>query len=66
LRRAAGSTRSLRLLRRVTARRSGGASRFSTVLLARSRTTTYRAATRLTGGTLLDGRSPIIRLRGGR
>ena len=53
-------------VRRVRLRRSKGAGRFSAVLRARSRRTTYRAATRLTGGALVNGRSPIIRLRGRR
>ncbi len=53
-------------VRRVRLRHAEGGRRFSAILRARSRTTTYRAATRLTGGALVDGRSPIIRFRGGR
>lgn len=53
-------------VRRVRLRHTEGVGRFSAILRARSRATTYRAATRLTVGALVDGRSPIIRLRGGR
>ena len=52
-------------VRRVRLRHSEGVGRFSAILRTRSQRTTYRAATRLTGGALIDGRSPIIRLRGG-
>jgi len=53
-------------VRRVRLRHTEGVGRFSAIISARSRATTYRAATRLTVGALVDGRSPIIRLRGGR
>lgn len=54
------------LVRRVTLRRTRGVGRFSVTLRARAQTTTYRAATRLGGDALTDGRSATLRLRGRR
>ena len=53
-------------VRRVRLRTAGGVARFSVTTLRRGATTTYRAATRLSVPSLVDGRSPVIRLTGRR
>lgn len=50
------------LLKRVRLVQAGGVRRFKATLRQRRTTTTYRAATRLTGVGVLDGRSSTIRL----
>ncbi len=61
-----GSSGRYAAVKRVTLRSTKGVARFTTVVRTRATPSVYRAATRLSGGELVDGRSPIIRVRGGR
>lgn len=61
-----GSTGRYAAVKRVALRQTKGVGRFTAVVRTRKEPSIYRAATRLTGGALVDGRSPIIRVRGGR